>query len=144
LSASFEEDVVTLLTAQWNSALTGGRTPSIAVAYDDKRVDLRAGDFLRVYNLTELDAVNGFGNNTKKFESVCRIDIRTMASFAQLNLMVTEAKRITDGKRKAGITGYSDLLPTGEAKNLSDGGRQFWRYIYDLRGRKLNVAVTPI
>lgn len=139
-----EEQVATLLEAQWNASNTNSRTPTIQAIYDIKRANLWDADYVLTYSIAEIDEPNAFGDTSKKQTSRCRIDVRSKYSLAHLQLIVNEVRRILDGKRKNPFGDWDVILPTAESRNLSDRSKRFFRYVMDYRAVDYNKGVTPI
>lgn len=98
-----EEDIVSIieaiLNANWNPATVP--LPTIIAQWDDKRVDLRAGDLILIYETSGLMKEQGdLCYNTEDKTGFISLDIRTTESEVRFNLLYGEVERIRKLKRR--------------------------------------------
>lgn len=98
-----EEDIVSIieaiLNANWNPATVP--LPTIIAQWDDKRIDLRAGDLILIYETSGLMKEQGdLCYNTEDKTGFISLDIRTTESEVRFNLLYGEVERIRKLKRR--------------------------------------------
>jgi len=107
-----EEDIThiieTVLTANWNPATVP--LPTIIAQWDEKRVDLRAGDLILIYETSGLMKAQGdLAYNTEDKSGFISLDIRTTESEARWKALYAEVERIRKAKRRDPHTDWDHL-----------------------------------
>ena len=138
--------VQSMLEAAWTKANTGGKTPRIVVADDEKDVnsskfyDVSSTDFLILY-ITSIPPQKpmGLGTGYKEVRQLFTIDVRSGISRDHHYDIIGEVDRILDVKFLNPVTGFTHLLPGGWLDH-SDKLARLWRHSIDVE--LLNYAVA--
>lgn len=133
-------NVVTLLSNNWNSSNTNDRTPVIDKIFNHKRIDLANDDYVLVYSLTRRTKPNGIGSATKESEDVIIIDVRTVLTESHFRAMWDELVRILDNNIIDPDATYDILKPDGEEKDLSDKSHNLWRMTKEIVLWRTNIS----
>ncbi len=135
-------DVANLITTNWVKASTDNRTPTISDIAEVKRVDLRTGDFIFIWELIRIPEDNASGGSSKETRTNIILDIRTALSRAQFVLMRKELRRILNN---AQIDVFSDseydISDIMEDTDLSSKMVNLWRAQLKWRLEQFNVSV---
>jgi len=134
------DEIVNLLTTNWNSANTDNITPTIKAVYDVKRIGglTKGKDYVLLYEGRTSIVENSLGGIAHRVETSLSIDIRSFHSRARLFKLLNEVRRIL-WDAILGTTNYDiiDLHNSGYV-DLSDKTIGLWRAVYDIRLLKLN------
>lgn len=135
------DNLVTLLTANYNSANADSITPTIAKVYTQPKMkEPRPNeDFVYVYNQLTTKSPVGIGATTKAeiIESI-KIDIRSKpANTSQSNLtndaharkVLTEVERVLYSNVVNPDSDFDILDPNVDIVDLSNGSRGIFRYV---------------
>ena len=98
-----EEDIVSIIESlvdtNWNTE--NCPKPSIIAQWDEKRVDLRAGDLILIYETSGLvKTIGDLAYNTEDKNGFISLDIRTVETEARWKALYTEVERIHKAKRR--------------------------------------------
>jgi len=137
--------VKTLLDAAWNDTNTASRTPVVSSIFDKKRIDFRmtgSQDHILLYELSRVPSDNASGAISKKTISVVAVDIRTMLTRVQLDLLRVEAERIlNDNQIDPFSDGVYDISDITDDQDFSDLTRLYFRVQLKWRLEQLNVII---
>lgn len=135
-------DVKSLIDGAWISSNTADKTPTIIDISEVKRVDLRTGDFIFIWELIRLPEDNASGGASKQTKTTIILDIRTALSRAQFVLMRKELRRVLNN---AQIDVFSDLeydiSDITEDTDMSHLMVGLWRAQIKWRLEQFNLAV---
>ena len=137
--------VKTLLDNSWTAGNTASRTPNIQPVFDVKRLDFRISgskDHILLYELTRIPEDNASGAATKQVTWVVNVDIRTMLSRAQADLIRVEVRRILNANQVDPFGDQTfDISDITEDLDLSDRTILLWRFQIKWELKQLNVSI---
>lgn len=137
--------VKTLLDNSWNDSNTANRTPTVSSIFGNKRIDFRMRgqqDHILLYELSRVPSDNASGAISKKTVSVVAVDIRTMLSRVQLDLIRVEARRILNANQINPFSdGVFDISDITDDQDFSDLTRLYFRVQIKWRLEQLNVIL---
>ena len=126
-----EADIIKdLLVDNWNSDNTGTITPVIDLIVNRSNVDVRANDFILIYN-TGAGPVSHAGVRTFSHMWSVSIDLRTVL-YTRYKLYIAEIKRIIEGKYLSPSNDYHRLYIIRDT-DLSDKKRGMYRRVIDVQ-----------
>lgn len=136
------EDVASLISSNWDPSETGDRTPTVIDIAEVKRVDLRTGDYIFIWELIRLPEDNASGGTSKQTKTTIMLDIRTAKSRAQFVLMRKELRSVLNN---AQIDVFSDLeydiSDITEDTDMSHLMVNLWRAQLKWRLEQFNLVV---
>lgn len=136
------QDVRDLILTNWNQNNTNGRIPTVTDISEVKRVNLRTGDFIFIWELIYLPEDNASGGKSKQTITNIMLDIRTAKSRVQFVFMRKELRRILNN---AQIDVFSDLeydiSDIMEDEDMSHNMVNLWRSQLKWRLEQFNLAV---
>lgn len=134
-----------LLDGAWISANTANRTPTVQSIFDVKRLDFRISaseDHILLYEITRVPEDNAAGATSKRITWVIAIDVRTMLTRVQADLMRVEVRRILNANQ---IDPFSDntfdITDITDDQDLSDKSVGYWRIQIKWELKQLNQAI---
>jgi len=137
--------VKTLLDNNWTSGNTASRTPTVQSIFDVKRVDFRISgskDHIFLWEITRVPEDNAAGAASKKVTWVIAIDIRTMLSRAQADLVRVEVRRILNANQIDPFGDATfDISDITDDQDLSDRLVGIWRFQVKWEIKQLNLAI---
>ena len=137
--------VKSVLDDNWVSGNTGNRTPTVSPIFDNKRLDFRISgskDHILLYEITRVPEDNASGASTKRITWVIAVDIRTMLSRVQADLMRVEVRRILNSKQIDPFGDQTfDISDITDDQDLSDKSINLWRFQIKWELKQLNTAI---
>lgn len=137
--------VKTLLDNSWNDSNTASRTPTVTPIFDLKRVDFRmqgSQDHIFLYELSRVPSDNASGALSKQTVSVVAVDIRTMLTRIQLDLIRVEVERILNANQIDPFSdGVYDISDITDDQDFSDKAVKLFRVQIKWRLEQLNVVL---
>ncbi len=137
--------VKTLLDDGWIASNTATRTPTVSSIFDLKRVDFRmqeSQDHIFLYELSRVPSDNASGALSKQTVSVVAVDIRTMLSRVQLDLVRVEVRRILNANQINPFSdGVFDISDITDDQDFSDKAVKLFRIQIKWRVEQLNVVL---
>ena len=138
-----------IFSNDWNSTNTDNVTPNFEYVYNKKRLDsFWNGDWVLFQKLTTATEHKYIGNNSRTREYNIRIDIRStyysnsVSGIEHLYKMEKEANRIISENKVYNFTTGKGLIDIISNTDLSDGLKNLWRVILDVRAKILIENVT--
>lgn len=140
------EELMTLVSSNWDSANTDGKTPVFKKIYDKKRVSLRFDatngyiSFYDTFNDIRQSGQGGADNQSHRHVSKLKIDIRTQVSEANSLKLLYEVYRILSANKATGTPSFPKIIPKYDYTPLNDKNRNVWRYVVavDLKTERRN------
>lgn len=137
-----EADIIKdLLVDNWDNSNTNSFTPIIDLIVNRSNVDVRANDFILIYN-TGAGPISHAGVRTFSHQWSISIDLRTIL-FTRYKLYIAEIKRIIEGKYLSPATNYHRLYSIRDT-DLSDKKRGMYRRVLDVQLTKDLEELTAI
>ena len=124
------EIIKDLLIDNWDNTNTNSLTPIIDLIVNRANVDVRANDFILIYN-TGAGPVSHSGVRTFSHLWTVSIDLRTVL-FTRYKLFIAEIKRIIEGKYLSPANNYHRLFSIRDT-DLSDKKRGMYRRVIDVQ-----------
>lgn len=131
-----------LLSNEWNSSLTGDRTPIIDLTENYKRADLGFQDkdlILLQQESRFMEDIGAGGSNKQSIEKVV-INVFSFLSRNQMFLILKEIERIIVANEKNDPYG-DDSIDIQDLQDIREEteivrGRKYWRWITKLESKK--------
>mgnify|MGYP001106203588 CR=1 FL=1 len=136
-----EEDIVGIVELMLNTdwITENVAKPTIIAQWDEKRVNLRSGDLILIYETSGLSKEQGdLTYSTEDKTGLVSLDIRTVMSKARFNALYTEVERVRKAARKAPHADW-DILNFVRRTLFHRPGS--WRGVVDYRLEKYNEAL---
>ena len=137
--------VKSVLDDNWQPASTGNRTPTVSPIFDNKRLDFRISgskDHILLYEITRVPEDNAAGVSTKRITWVIAVDIRTMLTRVQADLIRVEVRRILNSKQLDPFGDQTfDISDITDDQDLSDKSVGIWRFQIKWELKQLNVTL---
>lgn len=124
------DQIRAILSANWNPANTGNKTPVIDLIVNRANIDVRANDFILVYNVGGGTATR-VGAKVFSYQNRVSLDLRCSV-WARYKQNIAEIMRIIEGKYLAPGGVYAKLVPLGNGVDLSDKTRLLFRRVIDV------------
>ena len=135
-----EEDIVgiveSILDTDWIAENVA--KPTIIAQWDEKRVNLRSGDLILIYETSFTKEQGDLTYSTEDKTGIISLDIRTVESEARYNALYAEVERIRKAARKDPHADW-DIL-NFVRKTLFHRPKS-WRGVVDYRLEKYNEAL---
>lgn len=138
------QDILTLLSDNWNSSNTNSLTPAFYKVTDLKDYDFNENNYVILAQVPiPMQKPAGIGSVAKQKFSRVRYDLRALGKDNEDNfrLMIIEIERIIDNNMINSISGWQIIsLDDQEQTELSDKTKGLWRIIIPVTLSNYNVS----
>lgn len=134
------DDLISTLTAQWNTTSSGGSLPTLVREWEEKEVGLE-GAQEEIIISAPIETVKPFALYGQAYwrEATIKLDIRTFTSQARQTEIITEAERIIlKNIRQSAPFLQIDLV---ESSTINHDYRNAWRHVITIKYKAVQDVV---